>query len=153
MSKTWLLAKANGDTNFSKGDADLVWQNGAPVEIVDPLAIIDQRFRKTSMTPLGSNPFNQNIGFPQKKYLGKKNIGEDTAKQMASDFEAMVSAMKISQTEVASRVPLDPNELISSIKNLQYSSVDDEADVTVVMETQGGAVVPVTVSGLTNGLS
>jgi hypothetical protein len=102
---------------------------------------------------LGKLVFNTNLGFPRNQFLGRKNFGEDTAKQVAIATEDMVKAMITSQTDVSQRVPLDPDELISSMESLQIGSVDDEIDVTVKLKTQGGTVVSVNISGGLNGVS
>jgi len=148
MSRTWLLTNSAGDKNFTKGDADLVWEAGAPVEINNPLDVIDQRVRKISNLPFGGNPFSKNLGFAVSRFIGQKNLGENTGRKIAVEAERMVSAMIVSQKEVAARVDLDPNELISSVEKIQLVLEADDVSLAMTLRTQGGDVVVSTVNGL-----
>lgn len=152
MSITWLLATTSGDPQFTRGDADLVWVDGAPAELTSPVDIIDQRFRKTVMTPLGTNLFDKTIGFPQTRILGSKSLGESTARQVASALEDMTASLITSQKEVAARVPLDQNELIDSIEQMQVDITDSDMNVSVEFLTAGGAAANSIINGLFSGL-
>lgn len=152
MSKSWLLSSSTGAPSFRRGDTDLVWRDGRPVEITVPDQVLDQRIRKASMTPLGSNRFNSGYGFDGVRLLGGKNLGDDTVKFIGLEMERMMEVLKESQQEARTRIPMDPAELIQSLQGIQVVSEGSEISATVFIQTEGRGQVSVDIPEVNRGI-
>ena len=140
MSRTWLLVNSAGNPNFSVGDMDIVWENGAPKELTLSSAILDQRIRKTSITRKNSNRYAPNLGFITNE-IGAKNTGDARVKSVGASVSDMMKAMIASQREVSGRIELDLEEQIDKVTHLTVISDGSRVSVEISMTTKAGGEV------------
>lgn len=148
MSRTWLLAKADGDPNFVQGDVDLVWENGRPVTLDDPRQVLDQRVRKIVQQPLGTNLFVPDLGFGLKRLIGRKAFGDSQVKEIGASVLTMFNTMKSLQVETQARIKLEAAELIDSLNHIRVIQRQTQIDVEVIVVTQDQQQTTVSIPGV-----
>jgi hypothetical protein len=129
MSRSWQLTNSDGTTDMRKGDMDITFFNGSVRETASPSETLNQRIRKASIEPQGSNRFALYWGSVFQRLLGGKNLPDDVMRLLSRSLIQLVSTLIAMQSEVQRRVSLEPAELIDSLSAIR-------------IESQGMVVIP-----------
>lgn len=138
MSKSWALTDGKGNREFTLANMDIVWENGKPLEILEPSEVLDQRIRKCALTRKGTNLFDGRYGLLSQTVIGGKNFGDALAKLIADDTLTMLEGLKEIQNEALLAQELDPAELIDEATNLSVINEGTRIIIRVNINTQAG---------------
>lgn len=146
-SFSWLLVNNQGTTDMIPGEMDIVFRNGKPLELTQAVLVLDQRVRKSTIEPQGSNAFAANWGSILKRLVGRKNLQESTLKDVARSIEEMFVELILLQTEAQERLDLEPAELIAEVDMIVVTTRGTRVDVSATIVTQASTIEEILIPG------
>lgn len=137
MSRAWALENLDGSETFIRGQLDLAWDDGKPVELTTPRGLLDQQVRKCSIEQK-RNLFDPRWGGDFDQQIGSKMLLDSGLRDIGEDLRAMIDQLVTIQREMATRLTLDPGELIVSIRSITLSTSGTTVRPLIKLATQAG---------------
>lgn len=143
MPRTWELHNVTGRAGFEDGWMDLTWEGGAPVELTNPAAVLNQRVQKATVEARGSNLFEPRWGSDFGHRLGTKLMGEATLQDIGSALSVMVASLAAMDREDAGRLGLKPDEQLVGVQKMRLVTNGTDISIEAWMVTGVGITLVV----------
>jgi hypothetical protein len=143
MAKSWRLITLDGDSNGPNFGTrmDIDFTDEGRVAEVAHTEWLDQRFRVAVTAKRGRRPLAPSFGFVSQNLVGSKALLGQEESFITSNLIRMVAGLIQSQNELASRVPLAPDETMVQLSSVQVEPLTATTfKVSTDIQTQEGSV-------------